>query len=102
MPVVPAFRLTSMPSAVAPLMMLLAIVKDADAGKAASVVTSMAFTLPSVRPRISAGMASVTVTELPAALAITGLAPGATRMVGVPLPLRLRLIDRPAASPIRC
>ena len=93
-----------MPSAVAPLMTLLAIVNVAAAGKAASVVTSMAFRLPSVSPRISAGMASVTVTELPAPPLMTGGAPAlaGTRTVGEPLPLRLRGIDRPTGSPIRC
>ena len=92
-----------MPSAVAPVTVLSEIVSEAEPVSAAADVKSIA--LPPVdasdRPRISIGIAAVTPTVV-AAEVTAGRTPAATRLTGAPLPLRLRLIDRPTPSPSRC
>ena len=104
-PVVPALRLTSMPSAVAPRHREVEIVSEDEPVRAPVEVRSMALPPPPVdaseRPRTSIGIAWVMPTVL-AAEVMAGRVPAATRFTGAALPLRLRGIDRPTPSPRRC
>jgi hypothetical protein len=106
--------LTSSPSRPALAKTLSAIVSVPDPVSAPSVVTSIALpALPPARrkPRIVAGIASVTDSALPVVWPMSGRhgpplqaspAGGGTTTVGDPLPFRLTGIDSPMNSPSSC
>ena len=116
-PVVPALRSTSIPSAPAPRNSLLLMVNVPEPASAAAVVSEMALhgvpaaahepppaVVPpaKLRPTISMGICVVTLTVSPLALVTCGLVPAGTRRVGEPLPLRFTGIESATPSPIKC